>query len=73
MRIIKEGRQPAKSWQEQCPDCGCVFVFDNSDVTFEQREGDSVQCPTCSRRIDVTRRRDYTIHLGGGCYAKENL
>ena len=59
MRIIVEGRKPIKEWQVICKDCGCVFVFDNSDVKSDQKEGDWVVCPTCKKFITVTDRNFY--------------
>ena len=56
MRIIKEGQRPIKEWQVTCKKCGCVFVFNNSDVHSDQIEGDWVVCPTCKECIDVTHR-----------------
>lgn len=56
MRIIKEGQKPIKEWQVTCKKCGCIFVFDNSDVHSDQREGDWVVCPTCHECITVTHR-----------------
>lgn len=56
MRIIKEGQKPVKEWQITCYNCGCIFIFDRSDIHSDQREGDWVECPTCNKCIDVTYR-----------------
>lgn len=63
MRIIKEGQKPVKEWQVTCKSCGCVFVFDNSDVHSDQREGDWVVCPTCQECITVTHRNWFNENI----------
>lgn len=53
MRIIKEGKLPPKEKKMTCSECGCVFMYDRSDVKTEQRDGDFVICPTCGKFITV--------------------
>lgn len=56
MRIIKEGKLPPKEKKMKCKNCGCVFMYEPSDVHSDQREGDYVVCPTCKKFIDVDGR-----------------
>lgn len=53
MRIIKEGKLPPKEKKMECKNCGCVFMYERSDVHSDQREGDYVVCPTCKKFINV--------------------
>ena len=58
MRIIKEGKQNATEWLIECERCGCVFLFDDRDVSIDQREYDEwVNCPTCKRAIHCEDRK----------------
>ena len=56
MRIIKEGKLPPKEKKMTCENCGCVFMYERSDVHSDQREGCWVVCPTCKKFIDVDGR-----------------
>lgn len=56
MRVIKEGKLPPQEKKMVCPKCGCVFMYDWSDIHSDQREGDWVVCPTCKKFIDVDGR-----------------
>ena len=56
MRIIKEGKLPPKEKKMTCLECGCVFMYDRSDVHYDQREGCWVVCPTCKKYITVDGR-----------------
>lgn len=38
MRIIKNGKLPPKEKKMTCPECGCVFMYDRSDVNSDQRD-----------------------------------
>lgn len=53
MRIIKEGKLPPKEKKLKCSKCGCVFMYDRSDIKSDQREGNWVVCPTCKNCITV--------------------
>lgn len=53
MRIIKEGKLPPKEKKMKCSKCGCVFIYDHSDIKSYQREGSWVVCPTCKSCITV--------------------
>lgn len=53
MRIIKEGKLPPKEKKITCKKCGCVFMYDRSDIKSDQREGNWVVCPTCKSSITV--------------------
>ena len=55
MRIIKKGKLPPKEKKMKCTSCGCVFMYDRSDIKTEQRDGDFVICPTCGKFITVNR------------------
>ena len=33
--------------------CGCVFMYERSDIHSDQREGCWVVCPTCKKYITV--------------------
>lgn len=55
MRIIEEGKLPSKEKEMKCDNCGCVFMYDRSDIKSDQREGDWVECPTCKKFITVER------------------
>ena len=39
MRIIKEGKLPPKEKEMTCPECGCVFMYDRSDIHSDQIVG----------------------------------
>lgn len=54
MKIVKPGIIRDKEWTTTCPNCGCVFTYNTADIRVMRR--DSVVCPTCGRRIDVTDR-----------------
>ena len=56
MRIIKKGKLPPKEKKMECPECGCVFMYERSDIKCDQREGCWVVCPTCKKCIDVDGR-----------------
>ena len=56
MRIIKKGTLPPKEKKMTCQECGCVFMYDRSDIHSDQREGCWVVCPTCKKCIDVDGR-----------------
>lgn len=34
MRIIKEGKLPPKEKEMTCPECGCVFMYDDHRLAF---------------------------------------
>lgn len=53
MRVIKKGKLPPKEKRMTCLECGCVFMYDRSDIKTEQRDGDFVICPTCGKFITV--------------------
>lgn len=55
MRTIKEGKLPPKEKKLVCPKCGCVFMYDRSDIHSDQREGCWVVCPTCGKYIDIDK------------------
>ena len=58
MRIIKGGKKPATEWQMECLRCGCIFVFDNKDVLWDQRGNEEcVHCPTCNNAINCKDRK----------------
>lgn len=54
MRVIKPGIVKQQEWTAVCRNCGCVFAYNTADIRVMRR--DSVVCPTCGRRIDVTDR-----------------
>ena len=56
MRVIKEGKLPPKEKEMTCPECGCVFMYERSDVHSDQGEGGWVVCPTCKKYIAVDGR-----------------
>ena len=56
MRIIKGGKLPPKEKKMTCPECGCVFMYERSDIHSDQREGCWVVCPTCKKFIYVDGR-----------------
>ena len=56
MRIIKEGKLPPKEKKMTCQECGCVFMYERSDIHSDQQEGCWVVCPTCKKYIDVDGR-----------------
>lgn len=56
MRIIKEGKLPSKEKEMTCPECGCVFMYERSDIHSDQRDGDFVICPTCKTHININGR-----------------
>lgn len=55
MRIIKEGKLPPEEKKTVCPKCGCVFMYDRSDIHSDCREGCWVVCPTCGEYIDIDK------------------
>lgn len=59
MRIIKEGKLPPKEKKMTCSECGCVFMYNRSDIKTEQRDGDFVICPTCGKFITVNGCYDF--------------
>ena len=56
MRVIKEGKLPPKEKEMTCQECGCVFMYERSDVHSDQGEGGLVVCPTCNKFIYVDGR-----------------
>lgn len=61
MRIIKPGREPKKEVERTCERCGCVFMYERKDITFDCYDDDggcivaecAVNCPTCGKIIEV--------------------
>ena len=53
MRIIKEGKLPPKEKEMTCQECGCVFMYERSDVVCDERYGCYVVCPTCGKFITI--------------------
>ena len=69
IRIIKEGK-PVK-FTKTCPDCGCEFEYDVSDLqtdystcltTYPGQYNTYIVCPCCGRHIHhgTTRADDWT-------------
>ncbi|MDE6285013.1 MAG: hypothetical protein K2M17_04635 [Bacilli bacterium] len=59
MEIIKPGNINKvvghRKYEGICPDCDCEFIFEDKDVTSDQKERDSwVHCPTCGHVISMT-------------------
>lgn len=55
MEIIRPGNKPENvRYQQTCKTCGCVFAYTKSDVKPDQREGDYLVCPTCTKFISPT-------------------
>lgn len=55
-KIIKQGKKPKvykTIYRTTCPNCGCVFEFENEDITGEKRinGSKSVTCPFCNHTI----------------------
>ncbi len=53
MRIIKEGTPPHKEKKQECVNCGCVFMYERSDIHTDKRDGDFVICPSCGAYINL--------------------
>lgn len=56
MRIIKEGKKPAKEIEITCDRCGCVFTYNEKDISSTRLYNEShywVTCPTCGSMIVV--------------------
>lgn len=50
MRTIKVGTKQVR----KCYGCGCLFEFENSDITLEGGSIGFVNCPQCSKKISAT-------------------
>lgn len=53
MKIVKSGNFNGE-WNAKCPRCGCEFTYRVKDIRSMHR--DTVSCPECLLRIDVTDR-----------------
>lgn len=57
MKIIKHGKQEyinATDFKLECPNCGCIFLFDCGDFTWQERKIDGfagIRCPDCKKEI----------------------
>lgn len=58
MKIIKKGKVEKKEWKGFCLNCHCEFIYDQSDIKIDQREGDYVVCPTCDNFINAMGRNN---------------
>ena len=72
IKIIKEGK--ITKFRKTCPDCGCEFEYDASDVvtdygvcltTYPPKYNTYVVCPCCRKRIyhGTIQEADLTITL----------
>jgi predicted Zn finger-like uncharacterized protein len=52
MKILKQGKLPNPTWVRTCGNCQTQFEYDRSDIHSDQREGDYVKCPTCTKYIN---------------------
>lgn len=70
IKIIKQGKQT--KFTKICPDCGCEFEYDDSDLnvdysvcltTYPPQYNTYVVCPCCGKRIyhGTTKAADPTI------------
>lgn len=51
-RIIKRGVNPVEYvYHYQCTNCQSVIEYSQSDVQFDQRDGDFVVCPVCRHGV----------------------
>ena len=73
-RVIEHGnRSGVAIFEHRCPRCGCLFEFEQEDVTsafFDQREGEHHEDNTagegsgqdcCTRTLHQEREADHTL------------
>lgn len=67
-RVIEHGnRDVVEIFERRCPRCGCLFEFEQEDVTstfFDQREGELlwyIECPECGDKTGFVRPRPKRI------------
>lgn len=61
-RVIENGNRAVGTiFEHRCPQCGCLFEFEQEDVTntfFDQREGKQfwyIECPECGDKTGFVK------------------
>lgn len=55
MKIIKFGD---KVRQVTCPECGCIFEYDNHDEILKIDGYRIIECPDCLFEINIDKKTD---------------